>query len=62
MISVLTHSSERFCVGFKNGLHLINISGLQGLYIIDSLSLYVMVKVIHLVSCMLMLLGSCSIV
>ena len=33
----LTHSSERLCVGFKNGLHLINISGVQGLYIINRL-------------------------
>ena len=35
MISVLTHSSERFYVHFKNGLQLINESGLQGLYIIN---------------------------
>ena len=45
---------KRFCIGFKNGLHLNNKCGLQGLYIINSLSLYVMVKVILLASCMLM--------
>ena len=28
---------KRFRVGFKNGLHLNNKSGLQGLYIINSL-------------------------
>ena len=33
MISVLTHYSEWFYVHFKNGLHLINKSSLQGLHI-----------------------------
>ena len=36
MVSVLTHSSERFYVHFKNCLHIINKSGLQGLYIVNN--------------------------
>ena len=52
MISVLT---AFLCVGCKNGLHIINEYGLQGLYEINSLSFNnVIVKVILLASCMLM--------
>ena len=55
MISFLKHSSERFCVSLKNGLHLIIKSCLQGIHEINSLSFnIVMVKVILWASFMLM--------